>query len=335
MIQKGKNIIFIILTCVFWVIFNNNNSIYAATVGEQLPVPENGWQRYDDTDPNIVYTGTWETENSTGNYLHTGHYTETNGKYQFKFYGTKIRLIVVKNTNHPTNIPVKIDGITYTYSEYSSSAKRQVLGFEKTDLEMGSHTVEVTNPQSGKFIHLDAIDVDGQIIPYDSTYLTTIPVTGAAIGLKWDLVDYATGYIVKRSLAQGTDYISIDTITDAAINTYIDGDIEYNISYYYVVVPLFDDIEGTASNEVIATFNYEEPISGDAILTITYTNGLQRTYDLSINKIYDFINWYESAMNGDGISYFKFEKNPTSSIFKKRFEYVIFDKISNFDVEEY
>lgn len=156
----------------------------------------------------------------------------------------------------------------------------------------------------------------------------------SAIVLNWNSVDGATSYNVKRSIVSGGPYETIKSnITDVS---YTDSSIELGTTYYYIVVPVISGVEGTNSNEALAkTDAPPQPQLGNALLTITYTDGLTRTYDVPMSTVNDFISWYEGIVNGNGKPYFKFQKAPISGAYTSRIEYVIFDKISNFDVDEY
>jgi uncharacterized protein YjdB len=81
--------------------------------------------------------------------------------------------------------------------------------------------------------------------------------------------------------------------------------------------------------------NVKNPNAGNGLLTVTLTNGQQRTYDLTKAQIDSFITWYKNKANGQGDSIYQFSKNPSSAAYSKRTEYLTFEKISNFDVDEY
>ncbi|MNC24756.1 hypothetical protein D3C75_728210 [compost metagenome] len=78
-----------------------------------------------------------------------------------------------------------------------------------------------------------------------------------------------------------------------------------------------------------------EPSSDRAILTITMSNGLEKEYDLSITEVNAFIDWYDKKEAGVGPAKYAFNKEWNKGPFKKRTEYVIFDKILTFNVDEY
>ncbi|MFD0671793.1 hypothetical protein [Cohnella sp. GCM10027633] len=78
-----------------------------------------------------------------------------------------------------------------------------------------------------------------------------------------------------------------------------------------------------------------EPDTGRVILTINISGGQVREYDLSTLELNAFLNWYDAKDAGTGPSKYAFTKTWNKGPFKSRTEYVIFDKILAFDVDEY
>lgn len=131
-----------------------------AVLGDQLINPESGWQRYDDTNDMIVYTGTWLTETLAGNYNGSAKYTSTSGStMSFTFYGTKIRIIGGLYSGRTTTAQVIIDGINVgIINEDSTTSRTKALVFEKNDLSQGKHVVQIKTVDN-KTLILDAVDV--------------------------------------------------------------------------------------------------------------------------------------------------------------------------------
>ncbi|WML37819.1 Ig-like domain-containing protein [Clostridium sp. OS1-26] len=76
--------------------------------------------------------------------------------------------------------------------------------------------------------------------------------------------------------------------------------------------------------------------NGNAILTLTMTNGNIKLYTVSMTKVNDFISWYNNRASGSsGNAYYSFDKTDSLQPFTKKTEYVVFDKISSFEVDEY
>ncbi|MBG9464042.1 MULTISPECIES: Kelch repeat-containing protein [Bacillus] len=73
-----------------------------------------------------------------------------------------------------------------------------------------------------------------------------------------------------------------------------------------------------------------------AILTITLSTGLEKEFDLSMQEINEFINWYDQKDSGTGPSRFEIDKHDNNiGPFEKRKDHVIFKNILTFEVNEY
>ncbi|WP_430109244.1 hypothetical protein [Paenibacillus sp. B1-33] len=79
------------------------------------------------------------------------------------------------------------------------------------------------------------------------------------------------------------------------------------------------------------------PESGDrAILVVTMITGLEKEFDLSMDEVNAFITWYENKQAGSGTASYAIDKhNNNKGPFSARKDYVIFDKILTFEVNEY
>lgn len=139
-------------------------------VGQQLLAPESGWQRLDDTNTKIAYSGTW-TRYSDPHY--NGSLNESNiygDTIKFNFYGTMLRIIYAKASNRDSNIIITIDGIQYNYNPYNSTLLYQIIVFEKIGLDLKVHNVVITKgTNSATYFGLDAIDIDSSGYLIDST----------------------------------------------------------------------------------------------------------------------------------------------------------------------
>lgn len=162
---------FIAITC-FGII--NVQEVKAATIGQQLPQPEAGWKRYDNTDTSISYIGkNWTSQSGGGWYGGSERYGSIGDSYQFNFIGTKIRLIDCFNYNRSDNTLVYIDGkLVDKFSHATLAINVPQLIYEITGLEYKEHCVKVINSNinaSTSIIALDAIDIDesGQLKSYN------------------------------------------------------------------------------------------------------------------------------------------------------------------------
>lgn len=132
-----------------------------ATIGQQLIIPETGWYRTDDTNPNLTYSA-MSSESIPGETYNNGdRYSNTQGAYVcFNFIGSALRIIGCINNDHSRNISIVIDGKEYTYSEVGATLIRQAFVFEKTGLAHGEHSVKIINNVSGYYFTFDAVDID-------------------------------------------------------------------------------------------------------------------------------------------------------------------------------
>ncbi|WP_240927521.1 hypothetical protein [Paenibacillus thiaminolyticus] len=80
----------------------------------------------------------------------------------------------------------------------------------------------------------------------------------------------------------------------------------------------------------------EQPKGERAILVVTMTTGLEKEFDLSMDEVNAFIAWYENKQAGTGTASYAIDKhNNNKGPFSSRKDYVIYDKILTFEVNEY
>ncbi|MEK5027389.1 hypothetical protein [Paenibacillus sp. FSL M7-1046] len=80
----------------------------------------------------------------------------------------------------------------------------------------------------------------------------------------------------------------------------------------------------------------EQPTGDRAILTITLVNGTEKEYDLPIAEVDTFLTWYDARDAGRGPWMHAIDKHSNNKgPFKKRKDYVVFDKILTYEVSEY
>jgi hypothetical protein len=139
-----------------------------ATVGQTLPAPETGWRRIEQTDANMVYTGTW-TFDPTVSTSGGSHKVSSDAlaSVKFNFTGSKFRLICTRYTYSPVTT-LKIDGIAVATINLSGALQFQTLFYDTSSLSSGNHFVEFING-SAVGIAFDAIDIssDAYIRPYN------------------------------------------------------------------------------------------------------------------------------------------------------------------------
>ncbi|MBG9765043.1 hypothetical protein [Paenibacillus polymyxa] len=148
-------------------LFGFNQGVYAATVGDSLTFPEEGWNRYDDTDSHIQYEGDGWFKSTNGTF-YNGSETLTNDNNEkfikFNFTGTKIRLITTVSIWKTQNYTLSLDGIEYPYTQYNKRSAFQAISFEKTGLPQGEHTLII---KTNGAIGMDAFDIDGILKTYN------------------------------------------------------------------------------------------------------------------------------------------------------------------------
>ncbi|MDU4960218.1 MAG: fibronectin type III domain-containing protein [Sporomusaceae bacterium] len=300
-----------------------------AVVGQQLTAPEAGWKRYDDTDSRILYTGTWVSAPESGKWGNTTRYIPegtppeiiNNSSIKFNFFGSKIRFIQAKASQHSTALNYKIDGASIGIVNLTGSYVNQILAIEKLDLEYGEHSVEIRSLDGIRF-DFDAIDIDdtGYLIFPVSLNLTAV-AGNSQILLQWDSVTGATGYNVKRATTAGGPYTTI--ANNVPGTSYVDTNVENGATYYYVVSAVLGDEESDNSNEASAT-----PLKREALLRVTMIDSSEREYRVSKEEADGFVAWMNREVNTGTTAY------PLTKITTDSKEYLLFDKVISFDVKE-
>lgn len=157
----NKNSGYIIIDCID--LFGEDSHLIKGSVPIGFPLlkPEEGWKRINDTDPFIKYTSDWKYSANTGCYSDDAHYSaDINAEVDFKFYGSKIRIIGRTLPGRATNNYIIIDETKYLYTEQLPDGK-QILTFHKEGLDKKVHTVKIGNETKDKVdISLDAMDID-------------------------------------------------------------------------------------------------------------------------------------------------------------------------------
>ena len=305
----------------------------AATVGQTLTQPEDGWKRYDDTDSNIDY-GNKDNLGNTGSSLDYSGGAITAETIKIYAKTDKIRLGGALSTMvgyRCGNIAIDIDGSLYR-ADQNKSIAHQGLFFDKQDLENKIHCITIyvdndttiASAYNSKFIALDYIDIDkdGYLLSpsisldkssmdltvSDSKQLTaTTTPSGAQV--VWSSSDESIATVDETGNVTGIK--EGQAIITATIN---DGS---NLSASCTVnVTKEDTTEPT---------DPEEPV-GDGSLLIELVDGNIKTYDVTSDEIEDFIDWYKGRDLDDSESpVYKFNKGDYK-------DYVVHDKIDWFEI---
>ena len=171
-----------------------------------------------------------------------------------------------------------------------------------------------------------------QTIPLPPTNLTAEAGNGQ-VTLKWDLVENATGYNVKRASTSGGQY---DTFSlNVQSPPFVDTGVTNGNTYYYTVSVIVNGVESPDSNVEPATPKAPVIVGNNAILEITMLNGAIKEYDLTPGELQDFLTWYDSKSDGIGKAYYIFINKGIVKPFLNKTEYIPFDKILSFEVNEY
>lgn len=162
---------------------SDSDGYLVAQPGQLLTTPETSWKRFDNIHPAFKYSGTWTSyanNQAAGNINGTNEvFGSAGAKLNFKFYGTKLRLITSKYSTTRADVCLWIDGIAYPFDTRgsASAATYQVLCAEIVGLSEGVHTVEYgyLNVSTGGGLGIDALDIDdtGYLIASVGTVLTT------------------------------------------------------------------------------------------------------------------------------------------------------------------
>ncbi|KZE73782.1 hypothetical protein AV654_04180 [Paenibacillus elgii] len=313
------------------------SSAFAAKIGEQLTSPEAGWQRFDDNHPLIKYCGNWSPyTNGVNLYKGSANHTGTvNDCASFAFKGTKVRIIADTFNNKTKTAQISIDGVKETFNE-NLTTQGSTLVYEKTGLPDGIHNVRIQLVNSDGYLTLDAIDLEssGSLVDNNQIFsLKTSSTNTNNAALSWNSMEGAIGYEIKRSTKAGGPYNTIATVSELA---YTDTTASSGNTYYYIVKAVGINC---ITNEVSATPQVPEiprPTGERAILVVTLNTGLEKEFDLSMAEVNAFIAWYEGKAVGTGPASYAIDKHDNNKgPFKSRKDYVIFDKILTYEVNEY
>ncbi|WP_113674859.1 fibronectin type III domain-containing protein [Vallitalea guaymasensis] len=318
------------------IIVLSGGNVYAATVGDVLTQPEDGWKRFDDTDSKYIYQGDFLTEATNECYNASAHWlkynpVEADTSIRFKFYGSKLRIIGNIHNEYTKSLIVNVDGTTYTVSAYNIETVYQSLICEITNLTNKTHYVEIYSSDNLRYA-FDAIDIDdtGELLQYitQPSQLRAFQ-SNDKINLNWDVADGADSYIILRS----TTSDSIDKViaTNVTETTYIDNDVESGVTYYYVVRAVKNGVESPYSNVASATIEEVNP----AVIQIKLSTTDVYEYRVTNNEVDNFMNWYIDRSNGIGLPFYNFSTDSIIEPYTHSNEYLIFDKIVWFKVKEY
>jgi hypothetical protein len=174
-----------------------SSTVFAA-VGGVVFSPEEGWKRYEQTEPNLNYTGTWLIYNDI---YETVKYTKTVGDtLLFKFKGTKFRIIDTRAANRADGIKIEVDGVAANYNSNGTTQYSTIM-YEKLGLVDSVHTVVITGTSTA-LTSLDAIDLNKEgyfVDPNDFDRLIDLVQGANNLNSRINVVNYQQARSIKES----------------------------------------------------------------------------------------------------------------------------------------
>lgn len=318
----------------------NSNKVEAATIGQQLKNPEEGWKRYDDTDLAIKYQeNAWEkysgeaVEYGGGS---TGALKGKNSKVWFDFIGDRVTIIANMSTGYSENIEVKIDDQVHKTSARKNISQSQSVLFTIEDLPNTRHKVEISVIKPGTSIaydfRLDAIDINesGELLYPDDVLTEIIKLNKTLIELN---VGSSESLVATIEPENATNKTIKWTSTNPEIATVDDNGNVIGKSPGKVTITA-ETTDGSNLKATAEVTVKEAEVEGNkGILKLTTTTGDLHEYDLSRTEINNFIAWLDKK--GEGKPYYEFKLNVTTGNIKSRTEYIMFDEIVSFVIDEY
>ncbi|NFI51675.1 Ig domain-containing protein [Clostridium botulinum] len=322
----------------------NGTIANAATVGEQLLQPEDGWTRYDDRNGKITYIGNW-TRGSSGNcYNSTYTYcyvknSDKNSTYcTFKFYGTKLRIISETSNIASNGIKVDIDGKIESYNQHTVFGQNKPIAllYEKTGLENKIHEVKIyadeTTIKSSSLEYcnysIDAIDINenGYLLGIDEEERQLISLDKQSLSLK----ENSSKNITATTTPSAVDVVwssSDETIAKVDENGKVTGIKEGTC----IITAQIKGADVKATCEVTVTkediVEPEEPSIENGSLYIEMIDGNIKRADKS--QIEKFKKWFISRdLDETESPIFKITNA------KGNTEYLVHDKVVGFEIRE-
>lgn len=317
------------------------NKAKAATIGEQLKEPESGWQRFDDTHSAIKYTDFPHVGNSVkqaynGTTSFNANYS-TLGEVRFKFKGKNLRIITPTGAPNyrASSVDITIDGITESFSMVLNNQYMN-LSYEKLNLDDKVHEVVIDNFKGGRsgwaLFGLDAIDIDadGTLIHPDTELVEALKLNKETLDLTIGSSETLVATVTPDS-AKVIQWTSSDPeIASVDSNGNVIGKKAGKVT---ITATTTDGSNLSAATEV--TVKEVEIDASRAILRLTMTTKDIHEYDLSLSEIDQFMNWLDGREDGQGKPYYKFKLNVTTGNIISRTEYIMYDKIVSFTVDDY
>lgn len=306
----------------------NTSTTLSSKVGQTLLEKEDGWERFDDVKTEFKYS---QFEPSVYNYNFDGEYKLTSTKgatVKFNFYGTKLRVISPRQNIFSDNITIKVDGVEEKFSEKSSALEFRIVVYEKLNLPLNWHTVEIITNDSA-YVGFDAIDIDstGKIAEYNAVLAKSISLNKTSLEMAINDEDTLISTVLPENAENKKVFWTVSN----------EGVVNFDPATGKVKalkegnVTITAKVEGT---DLIATCNINVTANSAnrAILSITLVNGVTKEYEVSATELSGFIKWFDES-NGKGQLKHEFKK--TIKPYKVVKEYIVFDKIASYEVREF
>ncbi|AIY80889.1 Ig domain-containing protein [Clostridium botulinum] len=312
--------------------FQNKTIANAATVGEQLLQPEDGWKRYDDTNENIIYSGNgWN--NST--FFTDGRFGQTTKvlmnpnnetTIKFKFKGSKLRTYGAGYSTMYSHNIISIDGIKHNMANWSDISNNVIgCSFEIRDLQYKDHIVTIEYGGSER-IYLDSIDIDdtGYLVDPNSS-ASSISLDKSSLSLKEGSSDKLTATTTPAAV-DVTWSSSDETIATVDENGKVTGIKEGTC----IVTAQIKGTDVKATCEVTVTkediVEPEEPIENGSLYLEMIDGNIKRADKSQIEK---FKKWFISRdLDETESPIFKITNA------KGNTEYLVHDKVVGFEIRE-
>ncbi|CAM4465626.1 Kelch repeat-containing protein [Paenibacillus tarimensis] len=213
---------------------------------------------------------------------------------------------------------------TYGEGFGAAAAEGKIYIFGRTQYESydpSTKTAKIEGTMPKESVYHSAVSLNNKIYISGGQIIT---YTGGVATASVTMFDPTTNSFTEKESMNDTRFRHSTVATDNKI---------YAIGGHYTDRVEEYTLTGTDTNPQLPDPIYED--ANRAILTINLTSGIEKEYDLTMAEINAFIAWYDSKASGSGPSYYIFNKNWNKGPYKSRTEYIIFDKIVTFSIDEY
>ncbi|WP_315079991.1 Ig-like domain-containing protein [uncultured Clostridium sp.] len=187
-LKKFSIVLLMLLTFIGIGAIQHGTVANAATLGKQLSKPEDGWNRYSDSDKNLSYKGFYLFDESTRilDMTNNRSMASSDGNIKFRFFGEKIRILSCTFNNRNDHVEIIIDGISEKFrTDYPTSNYGSMLVYQNLSLSKEMHDVEIkvtSEPNKGEFF-FDGLDIDkdGYLVSFQDE---SISLDSSSLSLK-------------------------------------------------------------------------------------------------------------------------------------------------------